>query len=597
MATLEAVTNELEEQNHGQLMLLDAMEPIDGSNQMLMRQMENQDPTSLLVSISNTLLRIESSILGFMDIVPESMQSAVDGGISDLIREDRTQDKIESREVDETDEDDEGGFFSPYTKAKENADKSLAELIGGIGPIVGIMGFLGNAMGILSAAILPALPLILGVALAITAFVAGVMTALDYFNDKEGSFGEKILAGIEGFFQGAISVITKPLDWLKDMLSGFLKDILGESNIFSEFLDSFSYFETMRSILSVVFDAIGDLVDSLVAFWEIIKPGIDWVMEKVDAFKLPDWLVGSDDPSTVASEVEKLSQQEFNDGKKAAKDSGLYEKNTVGFTGDIDSVVDESKLASATPEQLRAIIADDDLSDDQMFMVKNALDKKTQTGIHAPAEGRRPDDPRGPELTAEQIELGNTVYPPMSAEEAAAAVERAKTSVDPIGTVKDAAAVERAKTSVDPIATVKTALERDPVTGLPLAGSFKAPEGSEGSTFTVFDPMSGQVETFDNFEKASMFADTYGQEVKTVPKASVAGSGISVAASQVMSNETNRMNAGRAELSQRNRGGSVAVNAPSTSNTVNNQSIHSGSMGPSYDRSDNSRSRQRTGYR
>jgi hypothetical protein len=133
--------------------------------------------------------------------------------------------------------------------------------------------------------------------------------------------------------------------------------------------------------------------------------------------------------------------------------------------------------------------------------------------------------------------------------------------------------------------TVATAIQRDPVTGLPIAGSIKAPAGSEGATFTVFDPMSGQVESFDDFEKASMFADTYGQEVKTVPKASVSGAGNNLQASQQMSSGTSKMNAGNADLAQSGGGGAVAVNAPTTTTNVQNNT-HRGAMPTAMDKSD-----------
>ena len=130
-----------------------------------------------------------------------------------------------------------------------------------------------------------------------------------------------------------------------------------------------------------------------------------------------------------------------------------------------------------------------------------------------------------------------------------------------------------------------TAIKRDPVTGMPLAGSFKAPAGSEGSVFTVLDPVSGEVQTFDDFERASMFAAANEMDVKTVPKASVSGGGNNLQASQQMSSGTTKMNDGNAQLAQGNSGGNVAVNAPTTTTNIQN-STHRGAMPTSMDKSD-----------
>ena len=58
----------------------------------------------------------------------------------------------------------------------------------------------------------------------------------------------------------------------------------------------------------------------------------------------------------------------------SAKESGLYKKTIFG-----ESVVDETMLGNASIEQLKAIAADDDLSDDQMQRVQKAIENRRLT--------------------------------------------------------------------------------------------------------------------------------------------------------------------------------------------------------------------------
>ena len=596
--TLESVSQELVLFNSNLPTLMDAQfETIDG----VFESLEDVNASSMDM-MAQTLLRIETILMDVLDIVPAAIMQASDAELD----ADKLADKKKKRSKDP---DNEGGskFVGAFKKGMEDKkDDTLEDLLDNIFPISALMGTLGGVFSVLATAILPALPMILGVAAGIGALVYGLMTAFDYFDEKEGTLGDKILAGIEGFFQGILKVVALPLDWVKDGLSSLATSILGEGNFISDFLDDFTIFDTLSAILTDYFDLIGDVIDIFSALvdtvGEFLGPMIEDLKPALKGIKamfsglsnMIDWFIemgalalkflGLTFPESTEPALE-LSQGEQNAAEKEAKDSGLLERNFIG-----KSVVDESMLAGATAKQLQAILNTDDLSDDQTFMVKDQLDRMMGTGPHTPAVA-----PEVPEEDTAMLDAIKTVVPPPTPEEqerfdrATAAQERAK-APEPsaaFAALQQEEAEYRANREKKKTGTVKSAIERDPVTGMPLAGQFKAPLGSKGKSFSVFDPLSGQDQSFDDFERASMFADTYGQEVKVVdkPKASVSGGGNALADSQQMTSATTKMNDGNAQLTQGNSGGAVAVNAPTTTTNVQNNT-HRGAMPTAMDKSD-----------
>ena len=638
---LESVSQELVIFNNNLPTLMDAeFETIEG----VFESLEDVNASSMDM-MAQTLLRIETILMDVLNIVPAAIMQASDAELD----ADKLADKKKKRNED-PDNEDGSKFVGAFKKGMEDVG-SFEDMLDDILPISALMAGLGAAFGTLTAVILPALPLILGVAAGIGALVYGLMTAFDYFNEKEGTLGDKILAGIEGFFQGILKVVTLPLDLLKDGLSFLATSILGEGNFVSDFLDDFTIFDTLSAILSDFFAFIGDIFDMFSSIvdtvGEFLAPMIERLQPALKGIKamfsglsnMIDWFIemgalalkflGLTFPESTEPALE-LTQGEQNAAEKEAKDSGLLEKNIIG-----DSVVDESMLAGATAEQLQAIVNDDDLSDDQTFMVKNQLDRMMGTGPHTPAVA-----PEVPEEDTAMLDAIKTVVPPPTPEyeveytdqyklnEFAAQQRKVhrKAEADKIaadkrlaemgreeaknpGTVKSAikepqpsaAFAELQKEEAEYRAnrkkkkeagTVKTAIKRDPVTGAPLAGQFKAPLGSKGKSFAVYNPFAKQDEIFDDFERASMFADTHMQEVKVVDKPSVAGGGDALAVSQQMTSGTTKMNDGNAQLAQGNSGGSVAINAPTNTTNVQNKNISS-STPSAMDKSDRTISRSR----
>jgi hypothetical protein len=644
---LEGVSQELVLFNQNLPALMDAQfETIEGTFESL--EEVNGNAMDLM---SQTLLRIEGILLTFLDVIPATIEIASQNQIAtalDLSDADLDAEALaakKNKRNKEPEDDKKGGkFLSEFNKGKEGAGEGGVEgLLDSFLPISALMGGLGAAFGTMTAVIIPLIPVILGVAAAIGAVVYGLMQAFSYFNANEGSFGDKLLAGIEGFFQGMLKVVTLPFDFLKDGLSWLATAILGEGNFISDFLDSFTIFDSLSAILSDYFSLIGDIIDIFVDIgetvggyvmkvWEDFEParkGMAAMFDGIGAFI--DWIIdigataakflGISFPESTEPEAPaiELDQKQQNAAEKGAKDSGLYEKNIIG-----KSVVDEGMLAGASAEQLQAIVNDEDISDDQMKLVKNMLKQMTSApsggdsllaAIKQVSPEMTPDEAAKAKVNAAASKAKSDAHlasvPPEELAAIQAEMGLGTSGVEVVETdqhklnqfaaqqreshrrinEKYAAPTPKLKTA-PPKATVATAIERDPVTGMPLAGSFKAPAGSEGSVFTVLDPVSGEVQTFDDFERASMFAAANEMDVKTVPKASVAGAGSSLAASDQMQQSTTKMNDGKSDLAGAGGGAAVAVNAPTNTTNVSN-TTHRGAMPNAMDASDRTDRRRR----
>lgn len=281
-------------------------------------------------------------------------------------------------------------IFSSFAKSKKRGEEDAEgfDILDAAGISVLVEKFY-KVMSLLRLTIIPAIvpfiPLILGIAAAITAVVSGLMVAFDYFNSKEGSLGEKIYAAIEGFFIGLTNVITYPLDWIKDAVSGLFKSILGEDNFLSRILDSFSFVDDVHNFIRALFQFFEDL-------WEFISPlfsflgtaleiaffpltfALETIFKGIEMIagwflKAANWITKWILPDAPDEEFVSQTNQEERDGRRKARDSGLYDK--TGVFG--KSKVDESKIGSATADQLQAIVSDNDLSDEQMKLVVDQL--------------------------------------------------------------------------------------------------------------------------------------------------------------------------------------------------------------------------------
>jgi len=288
MASFEQVVSELKELNGTSEITLEA-------------QFETKDEISAL----------EKVLVSFMNSIP----AAILAGFQDLInanediykkekKDSDTRDKIKGRKGDDGDGEKEGfaqkikgsfkkGFeedqkttlsedvFGGTLKKIEEISNLAGAWSGRIMKVlsalrVGLVAF-GGALSSLftglmtmlapiAAAVAPLLAPIALIAAGVTALVMSVQGFLDGFQSQEGTLLDKIFGGIAGFVKGFMKILTIPLDWMKDILSGIL-DFFGFDGA-AEALDSFSFTELFGGLVDSIKEFVIGLKDLI---WEKIK--------------------------------------------------------------------------------------------------------------------------------------------------------------------------------------------------------------------------------------------------------------------------------------------------------------------------------------
>ena len=294
MATLEAATLELQNLNGIEDSQLDAM----------------FEQSSSIDHLADNVLQINTTLLDILDVMQDfigQVPREIAKGYADLIDFQQTQALLEAREKDgegEGDGDDgkgdgkkDGFFKSNFKKGMEKdlgiisaLKDNIAEVIvvagsvasafsGSFGLIIKAMKGLVGIAGTIGKLLLPIVGKLalllktafvsigapfLAVAAAIGALVLGVQQAIKDFQGEEGTFVDKLIAGIGGFVKGVMQLITIPLDILKDGIA-WVAGALGFED-FEKMLDGFSFTE-----------GFSDLVDIAVDFLQGIK---DWIANK-----------------------------------------------------------------------------------------------------------------------------------------------------------------------------------------------------------------------------------------------------------------------------------------------------------------------------
>jgi hypothetical protein len=220
----------------------------------------------------------------------------------------------------------------------------------------------------------------------VLAAIEGITNAFDWFQNQEGTLGDKLLAAVEGFFVGVATVLAWPFDFIREKLAAGLESIFGENDV-SNFLESFTIIEVLTDTLDVFFNLIEDLIQFLTPSQETLeafKRGLDSLMTGIgvviDALGSVAKFLGIDDlVSSVKESTDQsggdfvtLSDTEAEEAIKSARQSKLYDKNIIGT-----SEIDKSKVEGATTNQLQAILNDEDVSDEDRTVIINELIKRT----------------------------------------------------------------------------------------------------------------------------------------------------------------------------------------------------------------------------
>ena len=131
----------------------------------------------------------------------------------------------------------------------------LGRVIKSIGSVLGRVGTLFARIGsAISKAFLP-------LTIILSAFV-GIFKAVDRFKNEEGTLLDKMIAGLEGFFQGFLGFIVGGiLDLGKDLLAWLLGQ-LGFKNAQAA-LNSFSFTGIIDNLVSFIFDGVKTFFDKI----------------------------------------------------------------------------------------------------------------------------------------------------------------------------------------------------------------------------------------------------------------------------------------------------------------------------------------------
>jgi len=143
--------------------------------------------------------------------------------------------------------------------------------------ITGLFTGLMTMLSPIVAALAPILLPIAAIAAAVTALVSGIMSFIEGFQSQEGTLLDKIFGGVAGFIKGIMKILTIPLDWIKDLISGIL-GFFGFDGA-AEILDSFSITDIFGSMVDAVKDFViglkDGIVDAIVGFASKLNP-LNW---------------------------------------------------------------------------------------------------------------------------------------------------------------------------------------------------------------------------------------------------------------------------------------------------------------------------------
>jgi len=176
------------------------------------------------------------------------------------------------------------------------------------------------------------------------------------FVDDEGNLGSKVLSAIEGGVSGFLKgLIGIPLDLLKEGVK-WIATQLGFTDI-AKAMDKFSFEEIIGGAVEGVYGLFRSIIDGAI---ELVAKAAgtlsDGAAEKIRSLKLGK--------GASASPIQM------------AEKSGLYDRSSTFFT---DSKIDREKAKAAPIDQLKAILADDDLSPKDSKFVKDILEKRAPT--------------------------------------------------------------------------------------------------------------------------------------------------------------------------------------------------------------------------
>ena len=294
--------------------------------------------SSHIDTLQGNLIHIFSGVSDLLEEFIKSVPAAVMSGFDALIDFEKTQERLRSREeeTDQQKEDAEEEQCKSKGKEPKKVSSKFAEgmedpfsgLLDGIvvtlGDVMMIVGRIVGAVKSFGGLLLSGLKLLLRgltapftlIIAGITAIVLGIDQAISDFMSMEGDISDKIMAGIFGFIDGILKIVTIPLDMIKNGASWILEQ-LGFEEI-SKVLDSFSFT-----------DFVDEITDSVLEVYMKLK---NWLVSKISGIAAPVLrFLGFEE---TADSLEKVSSEYANrDEAKQIADMSKKEETSEGLFG------------------------------------------------------------------------------------------------------------------------------------------------------------------------------------------------------------------------------------------------------------------------
>lgn len=381
MATLEAVALELSN--------LNGLADLELDTQLEIQQ-ATADMAKGLAETNQHLVDIRKVLDRFVNNVPEQIVTGFAGVMQqERIIEERTE-AVEEKNASRDPlapvsggDDKTGNFFKDNFKAGQKKVETpggfFNNFFGKITKwISGILITLGswsaifmNGLSMIGSAITGLVAVITSpitaIAALITSAALGIEKMVADFMNFDGDLVDKLIAGFFGFIDGALSLITMPLDWIKDMVSA-IAGFLGFDGV-SEALDSFSFT-----------DIVDSLTDSIAAFFMNIK---DWIVEKIMGLAGPILSILGFDEAALTAEVnaDAYANKDNAELMKEASEKSASGENMFGIRG---LFTDEDEEENA--EQRSANVADAQDAIEQVAAIRDDSKKMTDEARTAHTE-------------------------------------------------------------------------------------------------------------------------------------------------------------------------------------------------------------------
>ena len=303
-------------------------------------------------------------------------------------------------------------FAGPLGKVMKVIKKGLTVLrvamvslfTGVASAISGLVSTLTAALTPLLGALAPFIAIAAVVAAGVTALVLGIKNMVADFQGQEGGLFDKILAGILGFFDGFMKILTIPIDWLINLTAKVL-EFFGFDGA-AKVLEDFSLTQLVDDMTDGILDFLLMIKEGIVGFakdaWNGIKSffGFGDDEDNVDSKELEKVKKVTDDERQLLEQI--VEQRE--DGKRRMMEQGFSEEEATARaeSGFFDPAATRSASKGISTKEMKETIA------------ANPAEKKYRYDVTDPVTGELIDSAGSPEEAARiAMETGGKMENPV----------------------------------------------------------------------------------------------------------------------------------------------------------------------------------------